>query len=106
MTSRFPEAWLGRVNDVVKAVRRQHNYADVFATVEPPRQPGNPPLLRLEMGGTVEVVPLTLRAVEHMMVTGQQGPLLVEVKQAFVRVRKTVERRGRKRGAAARKSSL
>lgn len=105
MATRFPEAWLARVNEVVKAVRRQHNYADVFATVEPPRQPGNPPLLRLEMAGTVEVVPLTLRAVEHMMVTGQPGPLLVEVKQAFVRVLKTVERRGRKRGASGRKSS-
>jgi len=104
MTTKFPEAWLARVNDVVKTVRRQHNYADIYATVEPPRQPGNPPQLRMEMAGTVEIVPLTLRAIEHMMVTGQPGPLLVEVKQAFVRVLKAVERRGRKKGTF-RKSS-
>jgi hypothetical protein len=106
MTTKFPEAWLAQINQVVKAVRRQHGYGEIYATVDPPRLPGNPPLLRVEMGGTVEVVPLTLRAVEHMMITGQPGPVLIEVKQAFVRVLKTVERRGRKKGGQTRRSYM
>ncbi len=93
-TQRFPDAWLHRVNEVVKAVRRQQGYTEVFATVEAPRLPGYPPTLRLEFSGATEIVPLSLPAVEQLVRTGQPGPLLVEIRQGFLRVIKFAERRG------------
>jgi hypothetical protein len=92
---KFPEAWLIRLREVVNAVRRQEGFRDVFASVEPPQKAGSPPILRLEMAGQVEVVSLTLRSVQHMIVTGQQGPLLTEIKQAFMSLIKLVDRRAR-----------
>lgn len=93
---KFPEPWLIRLNEVAKAVRRQPGFADIFAVVEPPRQPERPPILRLELAGQVEIAPLSMRSVEHMMTTGQQGPILIEMKQAFSRLLKLVDRRARR----------
>jgi hypothetical protein len=93
---KFPEPWLIRLNEVAKAVRRQPGFGDIFAVVEPPRQPDHPPILRLELTGQVEIAPLSMQTVEHMMATGQQGPMLIEMKQAFTRLLKLVDRRARR----------
>lgn len=93
---KFPESWVIRLNEVAKAVRRQPGFTNVYAIVEAPRQPNHPPILRLELAGQVEIVPLTMSSVERMMSTGHQGPLLIEIKQAFQRLIKLVDRKARR----------
>lgn len=93
----FPPLWLSRLNETVMSVRRRHGWMDIQAAVEPPQQRGQPPLLRLERSGALVLTPLDLRAVELMMRTGQQGPILIEIKQAFLRFLKTAQRRERAR---------
>lgn len=91
----FPPSWTIRLNEIVRTVRRQQRWGDVLASVEHPSQVGKPPVLRLEQGGILEVIPLSLPAVNQTMVTGQHGPLLIEIKQAFMRFAKTVERQSK-----------
>lgn len=107
MKREFSEAGLIRLNELVKAVRRQPNFRDIYGSVEPPQRKGSPPILRLELSGTVEVTPLNPRTVEHMLATGHPGPILIEIKQAFNQLNRTVQRHGRKRlPDALRKSYL
>ncbi|MFQ5664373.1 MAG: hypothetical protein ACE5HL_11125 [Terriglobia bacterium] len=89
----FPPAWLQRLNELVKTVRRQQGWSDIQAIVEPPARPGYPSTLRLERRGALLIVPLDPHAVEQMMRTGQQGPLLIEIKQGFFRLLKAARHR-------------
>ena len=91
----FPQSWVIRLNEVVRTVRRQNRWTDVNALIEPPNQPEKPPLMRLECGGVTDVVPLTLAAVQQSMITGNQGPLLIEIKHAFLRFAKMVARQNK-----------
>lgn len=95
MVKHFPESWVVRLNEVVRTVRRQNRWTDVNALIEPPNQPEKPPLMRLECGGVTDVVPLTLPSVQQSMITGNQSPLLIEVKHAFIRFIKMVERQNK-----------
>lgn len=104
---RFPEEWLKRLNEMVKVARRRQGFDDIVAVVDPPFGPDHPPILRMEKAGVIVTVPIDPRAVEQMVRTGQEGPLLVEFKQAFMRVQKASERRaGQKAAGPARKSSF
>ena len=103
---RFPDEWLKRLNELVTVVRRRQGWGDIYATVDAPAGPDHPPILRLEHAGALITVPLDVRAVELMVRTGQEGPLLVELKQAFMRVVKTSERRAARKAAPARKKSF
>ena len=102
---RFPEEWLKRLNEMVKVARRRQGFDNITAVVDPPYGPDSPPILRMEKAGVIITVPIDARAVEQMVRTGQEGPLLVEFKQAFMRVEKAAGRRadtkaaGRKKGA-------
>lgn len=89
----FPAAWVSRLNEMVKSIRRRQGWNDVHAVVDPPLRAEHPPTLRLEKAGTLATVPIDVRAVELAMRTGQEGPLLIEIKQAFMRVVKSAERR-------------
>lgn len=89
----FPAAWIARMNEMVKAVRRRQGWGDIQAFVEAPLRPGHPPTLRLEKEGTLIIVPLEIRAVEQMMRTGQEGPVLGDLKRAFLQVMKAAQRR-------------
>lgn len=91
----FPQSWVIRLNEVVRTVRRQNRWTDVNAVIEPPNQPEKPPVMRLECAGVTDVVPLTLPAVQQSMITGNQGPLLIEIKHAFLRFGKMVERQNK-----------
>lgn len=90
---RFPEAWIQRLNALINTVRRLPGYTEVFASVEIPRLLGQPPVMRLELRGQVEIAPLEPKALEHMMQTGYQGAVVLEIKQAFARVVKAAQRR-------------
>ncbi|MBI4466511.1 MAG: hypothetical protein HY656_03675 [Acidobacteria bacterium] len=89
----FPAAGVNRLNEMVKAVRRRQGWGDISAVVDPPLRPEHPPVLRLEKSGTTLCVPIDVRAVEQAMRTGQESPLLVEIKQGFLRILKAAERR-------------
>lgn len=91
----FPQSWVIRLNEVLRTVRRQNHWNDVNALIEPPNQPEKPPLMRLECSGVTDVVPLTLAAVQQCMITGNQGPLVIELKHAFLRFAKMVERQNK-----------
>ncbi len=95
MTKEFPPSWTIRLNEVVKMVRRQQKWIDVNAVVDHPNQSDKPPLLRLEKAGITDAVPLSVLAVRQTMVAGYQRPLVVEIKQAFLRFSKTVERQNK-----------
>ena len=95
----FPQLWLTRLNQLVQIVRRQKGWDEVSALVVPPQQSTGAPLLRLQMGGTLEFVPLSRHAVEQMMLTGQEQPVAIEVKQAFLRVVKVTQRREQRRSS-------
>lgn len=95
MTKEFPPSWTIRLNEIVKTVRRQQRWIDVNVAVDHPSQPEKPPLLRLERAGITDAVPLSLLAVRATMVAGYQRPLVVEIKQAFLRFAKTVERQNK-----------
>ncbi|MGH9863133.1 MAG: hypothetical protein ACRD35_06895 [Candidatus Acidiferrales bacterium] len=95
MTKEFPPSWTIRLNEIVKTVRRQQRWIDVNVMVDHPSQPEKPPLLRLEKAGITDVVPLTPLAVRQTMVSGYQRPLVLEIKQAFMRFAKTVERQNK-----------
>lgn len=89
----FPQLWLSRLNDIVKQVRRRQGWGDIQAVVEAPPRAGQAPLLRLEKTGVLEIAPLDPRSVELLMRTGQEGPLLIEIRQAFLRLLKLSQRR-------------
>lgn len=89
----FPPLWLSRLNEIVKQVRRRQGWGDVQAVVEAPPRAAQVPLLRLEKTGMLEMVPLDPRSVELLMRTGQEGPLLIEIRQAFQRLLKSAQRR-------------
>lgn len=89
----FPPQWVNRLNDLVKVVRRRQGWTDIHTVVQPPLRGDHAPLLRLQKEGTLVTVPLDVRAVAQMMRTGQEGPLLAELKQAFLHVLKTAQRR-------------
>ena len=89
----FPAAWLIRLKEMAKGLRRREGWGDVFATVEPPVQAEHPPVLRLEKGGAFITEPLDRRAIEQMMRTGQEGPVLMAMRQAFFRLVKLAARR-------------
>jgi len=103
---RFPEEWLKRLNEMVKAVRRRQRLDDIHTTVDPPIGPDHPPILRMEKGGTLVTVPLDPRAVEQMVRTGQEGPLLIEIRQALLRVEKAAARRASRKEAVRRKGAF
>lgn len=90
---KFPLTWLNRLNDMVKTVRRRQGWGDVHAVVQAPLRPDHPPILRVEKSGTLITEPIDLRLIEQAMRTGQEGPLLAEIKQAFFRVQKAARRR-------------
>lgn len=96
----YPAAWLTRLNELAKQVRRRQGWGDIQAVVEAPTRPGYPPLLRLEKTGMLELEPLDPRAVELLIRTGQEGPLLIQIRQAFMRMLKSAARREKEAPAA------
>lgn len=98
----FPAAWLDRLNQMAQSMRRRQGWGEIRAVVEPPLRPDHPPLLRLEKAGMLLIVPLDTRAVDQMMRTGQESPMLIEMKQAFMQVMKSAQRREKSRPASAR----
>lgn len=93
MKQEFPSGWVIRLNELVRTIRRQRGWGDVQAIVQPPSHRDRSPVLRLELGASQELVPLSVRAVQHMMLTGQASPLIIEIKQAFGRIIKQEKRR-------------
>ena len=89
----FPIAWLDRLNQMANGMRRRQGWGEIRAVVEPPLRPDHPPLLRLEKGGMLLIVPLDIRAVEQMIRTGQESPVLIEMRQAFMQIMKSAQRR-------------
>jgi hypothetical protein len=103
---RFPEEWLKRLNEMVKVARRRHGFDDIVAVVDPPYGPDSPPILRLEKAGTMITEPIDPRAVEQMVRTGQEGPMLILFKQAFLRVEKAAGRRAEKKAGVHKKGAF
>jgi len=103
---RFPEEWLKRLNEMVKVARRRQGFDDIVAVVDPPYGPDHPPILRLEKAGMMVTEPIDPRAVEQMVRTGQEGPMLVVFKQAFMRVEKASARRADKKAAVRKKGAF
>ena len=86
---------VSRLNELVKVIRRRMGHTDTYATVQAPLVPNQPITLRLQKEGTLVTVPLEGSTLDQFERAGIEGPLIIELKQAFMRVEKTAERRGK-----------